>query len=336
MVRVGINGLGRIGRIVVRCSVDNPNIEIVAINVPSITAEYAAYTLKFDSTHGRFNGTIEHEGDNLLIINGHRITLFDEREPAKIPWYQEQADYIVESTGKFTTVESASQHFVGGAKRVVISSPSKDAPMFVVGVNLDKCLPEYKVISNASCTTNCLAPLVKVINDEFGIVEGIMITVHSLTNSQNIIDGHSKRDWRDGRSGNCNVIPTTTGAAKAIGKIIPELSGKLNGMSLRVPTSNVSVVDLTVRLENPTNLEEICKAIKMHAKGSLYGILGYNDDHLVSQDFLGSPYSCNFDAKASIMLNSNFVKLIAWYDNEWGYSARILELVEYLYKLDCK
>jgi len=328
-IKVGINGFGRIGRIVFRNALKNKNVEITAINDPFIDLEYMVYMFKYDSTHGRFKGDIHTEGGK-LIIDGHHIDVYGERDPANIPWGKSGADYVVESTGVFTTIDKASAHLKGGAKKVVISAPSADAPMFVCGVNLDAYKPEYKVISNASCTTNCLAPLAKVINDKYGIIEGLMTTVHATTATQKTVDGPSSKDWRGGRSAAANIIPSSTGAAKAVGKVIPELNGKLTGMSLRIPTTDVSVVDLTVRLEKPASYADIKATMKAASEGPLKGILGYTEDAVVSQDFVGAEESSVFDAAAGISLNDNFVKLVSWYDNEWGYSARVVDLLVYI------
>lgn len=332
-VKVGINGFGRIGRIVFRNAVEHDDIDIVAVNDPFIEPHYAAYMLKYDSTHGQFKGTIEHT-DSGLIVNGKTVKFYTERDPANIPWSETGAYYIVESTGVFTTTEKAKAHLKGGAKKVVISAPSADAPMYVMGVNEKTYKSDVEVISNASCTTNCLAPLAKVINDEFGIVEGLMTTIHSYTATQKTVDGPSSKDWRGGRTAAQNIIPSSTGAAKAVGKVIPELNGKLTGMSMRVPTSNVSVVDLTARLEKGATYDQIKAAIKKAADGSLKGILAYTEDEIVSTDLIGDTHSSIFDAKAGISLNDNFVKLVSWYDNEWGYSRRVLDLLAYIAKVD--
>ncbi|KAL2116636.1 hypothetical protein VTJ04DRAFT_8804 [Mycothermus thermophilus] len=333
VVKVGINGFGRIGRIVFRNAVDHPEVEIVAVNDPFIEVKYAEYMLRYDSTHGLFQGTIEVDGTD-LIVNGKRVKFYAERDPANIPWRDTGAEYIVESTGVFTTTEKASAHLKGGAKRVVISAPSADAPMYVMGVNNEKYDGSAAVISNASCTTNCLAPLAKVIHDKFGIIEGLMTTVHSYTATQKTVDGPSAKDWRGGRTAAQNIIPSSTGAAKAVGKVIPELNGKLTGMAFRVPTANVSVVDLTARLEKEATYDEIKAAIKEAADGPLKGILAYTEDDVVSSDLNGNPASSIFDAKAGISLNKNFVKLVSWYDNEWGYSRRVLDLLAYIAKVD--
>lgn len=328
MVKVGINGFGRIGRIVYRNALELQDIEVVAINDPFIDLEYMVYMFKYDSVHGRFKGTIEAK-DGKLIVNGKPVTIFGERDPAAIPWSSAGAEYIVESTGVFTTTEKASAHLKGGAKKVIISAPSADAPMFVVGVNLDKYDPAVKVISNASCTTNCLAPLAKIIHDNFGIVEGLMTTVHATTATQKTVDGPSHKDWRGGRSVNNNIIPSSTGAAKAVGKVIPSLNGKLTGLAFRVPTLDVSVVDLVVRTEKAATYEEIKATIKAAAEGSYKGIVEYCEDQVVSTDFIGHTASSIFDAGAGIQLSPNFVKLISWYDNEWGYSRRVCDLLVY-------
>ncbi|KAF8626427.1 hypothetical protein AX15_004881 [Amanita polypyramis BW_CC] len=335
MVKVGINGFGRIGRIVLRNALQLSDLEVVAINDPFIDLDYMVYMFKYDSVHGRFKGTIEAR-DGKLWVDQKPIAIYAERDPAQIPWSKDGAEYIVESTGVFTTTEKASAHLKGGAKKVVISAPSADAPMFVCGVNLDKYKPEYKIVSNASCTTNCLAPLAKVINDNFGIVEGLMTTVHATTATQKTVDGPSSKDWRGGRSVNNNIIPSSTGAAKAVGKVIPELNGKLTGLAFRVPTLDVSVVDLVVRLEKSASYDEIKKAIRAAADGPLKGILDYTEEAIVSTDFIGHTASSIFDAQAGIPLNSNFVKLISWYDNEWGYSRRVCDLLSYIAKKDAE
>ncbi|RDL33973.1 Glyceraldehyde-3-phosphate dehydrogenase [Venustampulla echinocandica] len=332
-VKVGINGFGRIGRIVFRNAVEHDDIDIVAVNDPFIEPHYAAYMLKYDSTHGKFKGTVK-ALDNGLEVNGKLVRFYTERDPAAIPWSETGAYYIVESTGVFTTTEKAKAHLKGGAKKVVISAPSADAPMYVMGVNEETYKGDADVISNASCTTNCLAPLAKVINDNFTIIEGLMTTIHSYTATQKTVDGPSAKDWRGGRTAAQNIIPSSTGAAKAVGKVIPALNGKLTGMSMRVPTSNVSVVDLTCRLEKGATYDEIKAVMKKAAEGPLKGILSYTEDELVSTDLIGDNNSCIFDAKAGISLNNNFVKLVAWYDNEWGYSRRVLDLLSYIAKVD--
>lgn len=335
-IKIGINGFGRIGRLVFRAAVEQPEkYEIVGINDPFIDPDYMAYMVKYDSIHGRFGGSVTAE-DGKLVVNGKAITVFECKDPAEIAWHDCGAEYIVESTGVFTTVDKAKAHFVGGAKKVVISAPSKDAPMFVMGVNNNTYTKDMTIVSNASCTTNCLAPLAKVINDEFGIVEGLMTTVHSTTATQKTVDGPSKKDWRGGRAAAANIIPASTGAAKAVGKVIPELNGKLTGMAFRVPTLDVSVVDLTARLEKPATMEEICEAIKKAAQGDMKNILCYTDEEVVSSDFITDSHTSIFDAKASILLNEHFVKLISWYDNEWGYSNKVLMLIEHMASVDAQ
>lgn len=330
-IKIGINGFGRIGRLVLRVALGRKDIEVVAVNDPFIAPDYAAYMFKYDSTHGRYKGEVAASGDD-LVIDGHKIKVFQERDPANIPWGKSGVDYVIESTGVFTKLEGAQKHIDAGAKKVIITAPSADAPMFVVGVNEDKYTPDLKIISNASCTTNCLAPLAKVVNDTFGIEEGLMTTVHSITATQKTVDGPSHKDWRGGRTASGNIIPSSTGAAKAVGKVIPELNGKLTGMSLRVPTTDVSVVDLTVRLKKAASYEEIAQAIKKASEGPLKGVLGYTEDAVVSTDFLGSSYSSIFDEKAGILLSPTFVKLISWYDNEYGYSTRVVDLLEHVAK----
>ncbi|KAI2473372.1 glyceraldehyde-3-phosphate dehydrogenase [Annulohypoxylon bovei var. microspora] len=333
VVKVGINGFGRIGRIVFRNAVEHEDIEIVAVNDPFIETHYAEYMLKYDSTHGNFKGTVSYDSDG-LVVNGKKVKFYQERDPANIPWKETGAEYVVESTGVFTTTEKAKAHLKGGAKKVVISAPSADAPMYVMGVNEKTYDGKADVISNASCTTNCLAPLAKVINDKYTIIEGLMTTVHSYTATQKTVDGPSNKDWRGGRTAAQNIIPSSTGAAKAVGKVIPELNGKLTGMSMRVPTSNVSVVDLTVRIEKAATYDEIKETIKEAANGPLKGVLAYTEDDVVSSDMNGNTNSSIFDAKAGIALNKNFVKLVSWYDNEWGYSRRVLDLLSYIAKVD--
>ncbi|KAF8547312.1 glyceraldehyde 3-phosphate dehydrogenase [Imleria badia] len=336
MVSVGINGFGRIGRIVARNALENPEINIVAINDPFIDLAYMVYMFKYDSVHRRFEGDVSAK-DGKLFINGKAITVYAERDPANIKWGDVGAEYIVESTGVFTTTEKAAAHLKGGAKKVIISAPSADAPMFVCGVNLDTYDPKYTVISNASCTTNCLAPLAKVINDKFGIVEGLMSTIHATTATQKTVDGPSAKDWRGGRAVNNNIIPSSTGAAKAVGKVIPSLNGKLTGLSFRVPTLDVSVVDLVVRLAKPTTYEQIKTALKEASESQeLNNVVAYTEDAVVSTDFVGHPASCIFDATGGIMLNETFVKLIAWYDNEWGYSRRVCDLLVFAAKKDAE
>jgi glyceraldehyde 3-phosphate dehydrogenase len=334
-VKVGINGFGRIGRLVFRAAISNPEVDVKGINDPFIDLDYMAYMLRYDTVHGQFNGTIEIK-DGKLVVNGKAITVYASMKPEEIPWKECGAEYIVESTGVFTETAKASAHFAGGAKKVVISAPSKDAPMFVMGVNDDKYTKDMTVVSNASCTTNCLAPLAKVINDNFGLVEGLMTTVHSYTATQKTVDGPSKKDWRGGRAAAQNIIPSSTGAAKAVGKVIPELQGKLTGMSLRVPTADVSVVDLTCRLGKAATYEEIKAAVKKASENELKGILGYTEDDVVSSDFIHDARTSIFDAKAGIALNDNFVKLVSWYDNEWGYSNKVVDLMIHMSKVDAK
>lgn len=329
-IKVGINGFGRIGRFVFRAAQERSDIEVVGIN-DLLDVDYIAYMLKYDSTHGRFPGTIEVK-DGHLIVNGKTIRVTSERDPADLKWGEIGVDVVVEGTGLFLTDEKARKHIVAGAKKVVMTGPSKDStPMFVMGVN-EKTYKGQDIVSNASCTTNCLAPLAKVLNDNFGIVEGLMTTVHATTATQKTVDGPSMKDWRGGRGASQNIIPSSTGAAKAVGKVIPELNGKLTGMSFRVPTPNVSVVDLTVRLDKPASYDAICKAMKDASEGAMKGILGYTEDAVVSTDFLGEVCTSVFDAKAGIALNDNFVKLISWYDNEIGYSNKVLDLVAYIQK----
>ena len=329
-IKVGINGFGRIGRLVFRAGIVRDDIEIVAVNAPDKTPEQLAYVTKFDSVHGRFNGSVEVVDGN-LVVNGKTVKVLGSRDPSQLPWGELGVDYVLECTGKFLTKESAQPHLDAGAKVVVLSGPSKDdTPMFVCGVNLDKYDTSMTVVSNASCTTNCLAPLAKVINDKFGIIEGLMTTVHAGTATQNVVDAFSKKNWRLSRSCFDNIIPTTTGAAKAVGKVIPELKGKLTGMSMRIPSADVSIVDLTCRLEKGASYDEICAAVKEAAEGSMAGVLAYTDEEVVSSDFRTDPHTSIFDAKAGIGLNPNFVKLVAWYDNEWGFSNKMLDLTAYI------
>ena len=331
-IKVGINGFGRIGRLVFRVLTERENVEVVGIN-DLVDADYLAYMLKYDSVHGAFKGEIAVEG-NTLIVNGKSIRVTAEKDPANLKWNEVGAEYIVEATGIFMTKETAGKHIEAGAKKVILTGPSKDdTPMFVMGVNHDQLTAEDTIISNASCTTNCLAPLAKVIHENFGIAEGLMTTVHATTATQKTVDGPSAKDWRGGRSAMNNIIPSSTGAAKAVGKVIPELNGKLTGMSFRVPTVDVSVVDLTVRLEKETNYDEIKKVMKDAANGSLKGIIGYTEDAVVSQDFIGDTRTSIFDAGAGIMLSPTFVKLVAWYDNEIGYSNKVVDLLEHSAKL---
>ncbi len=334
-IKVGINGFGRIGRLVFRAGIDREDIEFVGINDPFMTPDYMAYMLKYDTMHGQFQGTIDCTEDS-IIVNGKVVKFFACMDPKDIPWGQVGAEYIVESTGAFTTTEKASAHLAAGAKKVVISAPSSDAPMFVMGVNQNVYDTSMNVVSNASCTTNCLAPIAKVLNDSFGITDGLMTTVHSTTATQKTVDGPSKKDWRGGRAASGNIIPSSTGAAKAVGKVIPELNGKLTGMSMRVPTLDVSVVDLTVNLAKPAKYDEICAAMKAASEGELKGILGYTEDAVVSSDFLGDTRTSIFDAKAGIALTDTFVKVVSWYDNEIGYSNKVLDLIAYMYGVDNK
>ena len=314
-----------------RAAANKPNINIVAVNDPFIPVEYMEYMYKYDTVHGRCGQEVSHDKEaNSITIDGKPIKVFGEMDPTKIQWGSAGADYVVESTGVFTSTEKASAHMAGGAKKVVISAPSGDAPMFVMGVNQDKYESSMDVVSNASCTTNCLAPMAKVINDEFGIKEGLMTTVHAVTATQQTVDGPSQKDWRGGRAACYNIIPSSTGAAKAVGKVIPELNGKLTGMSFRVPTANVSVVDLTARLDKGADYETICAALKDASEGSMAGILGYQDKDIVSSDFIGDTHSSIFDQKAGIALTDDFVKLVSWYDNECGYSNRVLDLIKHM------
>jgi len=334
-IKVGINGFGRIGRLVFRASLNHKDIEIVGIN-DLISPEYMVYMLKYDTMHGQFNGTVECT-ENSIIVDGHEIAVFSERDPANLPWAKVGAEYVVESTGLFLTKEKAAGHIAAGAKKVVMSAPSKDdTPMFVMGVNHNSYTSDMDYVSNASCTTNCLAPIAKVLNDNWGITDGLMTTVHSTTATQKTVDGVSAKDWRGGRAAAGNIIPSSTGAAKAVGKVIPALNGKLTGMSMRVPTLDVSVVDLTVNLAKPAKYEEICAAMKAASEGELKGILGYTEDAVVSSDFLGDTRTSIFDAGAGIALTDTFVKVVSWYDNEIGYSNKVLELIEHMYSVDHK
>jgi len=328
-IKIGINGFGRIGKLSFQAALEKGDVDIVAINDPFTTAEYMAYMVKYDSVHGRFKGEIKADGDK-LIVNGKEIKVFTEMDPKNIPWGQVGVDYVLECSGAFTDTEKASAHLAGGAKKVIISAPSKDAPMFVMGVNHTTYNNSMNVISNASCTTNCLAPLAKVIHDNFGITDGLMTTVHSTTATQKTVDGTSKKDWRGGRAASANIIPSSTGAAKAVGKVIPELNGKLTGMSLRVPTIDVSVVDLTCNLAKPASYEEICACVKKATENEMKGIMEYVDEDVVSSDFIHDPHTSIFDAKAGIALTDTFVKLVAWYDNEWGYSNKLVDLAKYI------
>ena len=329
VVKIGINGFGRIGRIILRQSFKFDDIDVVAVNDPFIDLEYAKYMFMHDTVHKEFQGTCEIDGD-CLVVNGKKIKFFASMNPEEIDWKGAGAEIICEATGKFTDAEGASKHLKGGAKKVVITAPGKNCPMFVYGVNHKDYKPDMDIVSNASCTTNCLAPLAKIVDDKYGILEGLMTTVHSVTATQLIVDGPSKKDWRGGRAGCGNIIPSSTGAAKAVGVVIPKLNGKLTGMSLRVPTLDVSVVDLTVRLEKPTTYEEICAEIKRASENEMKNVMGYTDEPLVSSDFIGDERASIFDAKAGIMLSPTFVKLVAWYDNELGYSTQVLRLISYM------
>ncbi len=330
-IKIGINGFGRIGRLVLRACCARENVKVVAVNDPFIDLEYSKYMFMHDSIHGRFDGECEVQGDKLVVC-GNEITFYGEKEPSLIPWKNHDVDVVIEATGKFTKYEDAVKHLEGGAKKVIVSAPGKNMPMFVMGVNEKTYTDDIKVLSNASCTTNCLAPLAKVIHEAFGIEEGLMTTVHSTTATQLTVDGPSKKDWRGGRAASYNIIPSSTGAAKAVGEVIPELKGKLTGKSFRVPTLNVSVVDLTVRLSKPTTYEEIVSTIKKASEGELKGILGWTDDAVVSSDFIGDPRTSVFDVKAGIMLSPTFVQLVAWYDNEWGYSNKTVDLACHICK----
>ena len=333
MIKIGINGFGRIGRLVFRAAICADDIEVVAVNAPDKTPEQLAYTVKYDSVHGRFHGTVDCEGGEnpALIVNGKRVALLNNRDAKLLPWGELGVEYVLECTGAFLTKEKAQDHLDAGAQVVVLSGPSKDdTPMFVCGVNLDAYTPDIKIVSNASCTTNCLAPLAKIINDNFGIVEGLMTTVHADTATQQVVDGFSKKNWRLSRGVHGNIIPTSTGAAKAVGKVIPALQGKLTGTSMRIPSADVSIVDLTCRLEKAATYDEICAAVKAAADGPMAGIVEYVDDEVVSSDFSTDPHTSIFDAKAGLALNDHFVKLMAWYDNEWGFSNKMLDLTRHI------
>lgn len=334
-VKIGINGFGRIGRLVFRASLERGDTEVVAINDPFIDVDYMVYMLRYDTVHGKFPGTVESK-DGKFVVNGREITVFNAKDPAEITWKTAGAEYIVESSGVFTTTDKASAHFNGGAKKVIISAPSADAPMFVMGVNQDSYTKDMKVVSNASCTTNCLAPLAKVINDNFGIVEGLMTTVHSITATQKTVDGPSGKDWRGGRAASYNIIPSSTGAAKAVGKVIPQLDGKLTGMAFRVPTADVSVVDLTCKLAKPAKYDEIVETIKKACEGSMKGIMSWTDEEVVSSDLIHDAHTSIFDVKAGIALTDTFVKLVSWYDNEWGYSNKVVDLIRHMEDVDNK
>lgn len=336
-IKVGINGFGRIGRLVLRVASERDDIEVVGINDPFLDVEYAKYLFEYDSIHGKFEGKLAVNVENkTLKVNNKTIKFYAEKDPSMIPWKECGAEYIVESTGVFTSYDKAEAHLKAGAKKVIVSAPGKQMPMFVMGVNHEEYTKDMNIVSNASCTTNCLAPLAKVIHENFGIEEGLMTTVHSTTATQLTVDGSSKKDWRGGRAASYNIIPSSTGAAKAVGVVIPELNGKLTGMSMRVPTLDVSVVDLTVKLVKETTYEKICKALEKASKNELAGILGYTNEMVVSSDFIGDPCTCIFDEKAGIMLSPKFVKLVAWYDNEWGYSNKVVDLVSHMAKVDAK
>ena len=337
-IKIGINGFGRIGRLVFRIAVAQPEVfEVVAVNDPFISTDYMAYMTKYDTIHGRFDGVAEAK-DGKFLVNGKEVKTFDKMNPEEIPWGELGVEYVVESTGVFTTTEKCQAHLKAGAKKVIISAPAKDkeTPTFVMGVNHTSYTTDMTVVSNASCTTNCLAPLAKVINDKFGIIEGLMTTVHATTGTQKTVDAPSKKDWRGGRAAAGNIIPSSTGAAKACALVIPSLKGKLTGMAFRVPTLDVSVVDLTCSLEKPATYEEICAAVKAASEGPMKGILGYTDEDVVSSDFYTDPRTSIFDAKAGIMLNDHFVKLVSWYDNEWGYSNKLLDLIKHMNTVDHK
>ena len=333
-IKIGINGFGRIGRLVFRAGINNPEYDFVAVNDPFMSPDYVAYMLKYDTVHGRFDGKIEYD-DNSVTVNGKKIAFFAEKDPKDIPWGKVGAEYVADATGIFHSKAMAQGHLDGGAKKVIFTGPSKDdTPMFVCGVNLDTYTKDMNFVSNASCTTNCLAPLAKVVNDKFGIADGLMTTIHSATNTQMVVDAPSKKDWRGGRAASANIIPSSTGAAKAVGVVIPELNGKLTGMSMRVPTLNVSVVDLTVNLKTPASYKEICAELKRASENELKGILGYTNEDVVSSDFIGCPLTSIFDEKAGIALTDTFVKLVSWYDNEWGYSSKVLDLIKHMNKVD--
>ena len=328
-IKIGINGFGRIGNLSFQAALEREDVEVVAINDPFIAPDYMAYMAKYDTVHGKLNGTIEGK-DNVLIVNGKEIKVYNEMDPHNVPWGKDGVEIVLECSGVFTVTEKAQAHIDAGAKKVIISAPSKDAPMFVMGVNHETYDTSMNIISNASCTTNCLAPLAKVINDKYGIKEGLMTTVHSTTATQKTVDAVSQKDWRGGRAASANIIPSTTGAAKAVGKVIPSLDGKLTGMSLRVPTVDGSIVDLTCNLEKETTYEDICNTMKEASETYMKGIVEYTDEPIVSSDILHDAHTCIFDAKAGIMLTPNFVKLMAWYDNEWGYSNKLVDLARYV------
>ncbi len=336
-VKIGINGFGRIGRLVFRAAAANPNVTVVGINDPFMDLDYMVYMTKYDTVHGRFDGEVS-TVNGKLVVNGEEINVYASMDPAEIPWGECKADYVVESTGVFLTTEKASAHIKGGAKKVVISAPAKDkvTPMFVMGVNNETYTTDMDVVSNASCTTNCLAPVAKVLNDNFGIKEGLMTTIHSYTSTQKPVDGPSKKNWRLGRACAQNIIPSTTGAAVAVGVVLPELNGKLTGMAFRVPTPDASVVDLVCNLEKPATYDEVCAAMKKASEGSLKGILGYTDEPVVSSDFITDPRTSIFDAKAGLSLTDTFVKVVSWYDNEWGYSNKVVDLISYMASVDAQ
>lgn len=335
--KIGINGFGRIGRLAFKAALNNNEVEVKGINDPFTDLDYMVYMLKYDSIHSKFSGEINVDKEtNSLIVNGQRIKVFSEKDPSQIAWKSCNAEYILECTGLFTTIEKASVHLNGGAKKVIISAPSKDAPMFVMGVNNDKYSSDLAIVSNASCTTNCVAPLAKVLHDNFGIEEALMTAVHSTTATQKTVDGPSNKDWRGGRAASVNIIPSSTGAAKAVGKVIPELNGKITGMSFRVPTIDVSAVDLTVKLVKAVTYDEIKAAVKKASETNLKGIIGYTEDAVVSTDFINEERTSVFDAEAGIQLSPKFVKLVAWYDNEWGYSHKLVDLAVYMCKIDAK
>ncbi len=333
-MKIGINGFGRIGCLAFQIAMER-GLDVVAINDPFIPADYMTYMIKYDTIHGKYNGSLESD-EGSITVNGKNIKVFAEMDAANVPWGEYGVDIVLECSGVYKTLEQAQKHIDAGAKKVIISAPSKDAPMFVMGVNNEKYTSDMQIISNASCTTNCLAPIAKVINDKFGMKDGLMTTIHSITATQKTVDGPSKKDWRGGRAASYNIIPSSTGAAKAVGKVIPSLDGKLTGMSFRVPTLDVSVVDLTCNLETPTTYEEICEAMKEASEGELKGILGYTSDAVVSSDFISDSRTSIFDETAGIMLTPTFVKIVAWYDNEWGYSNKLVDLAEYTYKVDSK
>jgi glyceraldehyde 3-phosphate dehydrogenase len=331
-IRVGITGFGRIGRLVLRAGLEHNDIEVVGINA-TVSPDYMAYMMKYDTVHGRLAPSITYTADS-ITIDGKKIPCFSSRDPAKVPWADAGVAYLVDSTGAFKSIEQASVHLRAGAEKVIVTSPSGDIPMFVMGVNTDKYDATMKIVSNASCTTNCLAPVAKILNDSYGIASGLMTTVHSATASQRTVDGKSEKDWRGGRAASYNIIPSSTGAAIAVTKIIPELKGRLTGMSLRVPTLDVSVVDLTVNLAKPAKYEDICALMKDASETGYKGILAYTEDDVVSSDFIGDPHISIFDAKAGIQLTDTFLKVMAWYDNEWGYSSKVIDLIEHMYKVD--